>query len=364
MRWTSALLSLAIIAGLALYFAPAAREAARPAAVAAAEGPRAQPAPAPVAVRVLEVAAEETADRLLVPGRTAAFRRVHVAAETAGLVITEPMHRGRRVTQGTVLCRLDPGSRPAQLAEAEARREEARAEANAAESLSAKGFTSETTRIARQAELEAAQAAVDLMRLDIDRLEIRAPFDGILETDTAELGTLLSVGDPCVTLIDLTRLRASGFVSEQVVDRISAGAPASARLVNGETADGIISFIAQVADPDTRTYEVEITFENPDERLRDGMTAELRIDLAPERAHRIPQSALTLDDDGRLGVRLAVNGPQGPVARFAPVSLLRDDPEGVWVRGLPETARVIVAGQEFVRDGRAIAPVPVDGAPS
>ncbi|MGF1446815.1 MAG: efflux RND transporter periplasmic adaptor subunit [Pikeienuella sp.] len=361
MRWTSALLSLAVVAGLALYFAPASEETSQPPAAEptslSATAEIAAQAPRPVPVRVLTVTAEETADRLLVPGRTAAFRRVHVPAETAGLVISEPMQRGRAVATGEVLCRLDPGSRPAQLAEAQARLEEARAEARAADSLSAKGFTSETTRIARQAELEAAQAAVDLMELDIARLEVKAPFAGLLETDTAELGTRLDIGAPCATLVDLTKLQATGFVAEQVIDRIAPGGPATVRLVNGETAAGHISFIARVADPDTRTYEVEITLENPGGRLRDGMTAELRIELSPERAHRIPQSALTLDDNGRLGVRLAEPGPRGPVARFVPVMLLRDDPRGIWVRGLPETAQVIVVGQEFVRDARPIAPV-------
>ena len=49
-------------------------------------------------------------------------------------------------------------------------------------------------------------------------------------------------------------------------------------------------------------------------------------------------------------MRLARDG----VARFAPVSVLRDETRGVWVTGLPDTARVIVAGQEFVREGRAV----------
>ncbi|GMG82266.1 multidrug efflux RND transporter periplasmic adaptor subunit VexE [Paralimibaculum aggregatum] len=361
MRWTSLLLSLAVVIGLAVYFAPRGEapapvvdgEAPAPTPAAAAE---AAPEVAPVAVLVLTVTAEETADRLLVPGRTSAIRRVSIAAETDGLVVSEPRRRGARIAAGEVLCRIDPGSRQAQLAEALARREKARADAAAAESLSAKGFTAETTRIARQAELEAAQAAVDLIRLDIARLEIRAPFDGILETDTAELGARLGLGDVCATLTDLTRLRATGYVSEQVVDRITPGGPASVRLVNGAQAEGSVTYISRSADEDTRTYEVEITLDNADGRLRAGMTAELRIDLAPERAHKVPQSALTLDDDGRLGLRLAEETATGHHARFVPVSILRDEPDGLWVRGLPETARVIAVGQEFVRDGRPIRP--------
>ncbi len=97
---------------------------------------------------------------------------------------------------------------------------------------------------------------------------------------------------------------------------------------------------------------------NQDGRIRDGMTAELRIDLPAEVAHLIPQTALTLDDAGRLGVRLAAEGK----ARFVEIRIIRDEIDGVWVTGLPDRASVIVVGQEFVRDGRSIAPTVLDRA--
>jgi len=304
----------------------------------------------PVPVSVLVVAADQVAERITLRGRTMPDRSVTLEAETDGRVISAPLRKGARVETGAVLCRLDPGSRPAQLAEAEAALKEARAEAEAAESLSAKGFTAETTRFARQAALQAAAARVELVRLDISRLEIRAPFDGWLETDTAELGSRLARGDPCATLVDLSRLRATAYVSERRVGALALGQSAEVRLVNGQTAAGRITHVARVADPQTRTYEVEVTVENPGARLRAGMTAEIGIALAPRRAHLVPQSALTLDDAGRLGLRLAVDG----VARFAPVEIVAEAARGVWVTGLADRARVIVAGQEFVRDGRAV----------
>ncbi len=324
------------------------------AGLAAAPAPRAEDRPA-VRVMVLEVGSQALEDRLAVPGRTRANRRVEVEAETTGPVISTPLRRGARVAAGDLLCRIDPGSRPAQLREAEARLAEARADAAAAASLSAKGFAAETTRMTREAELGAAEAQVDLMRLEIDRLEIRAPFAGLLETDAAELGSRLEAGETCATVIDLARIRVSGFVAERAVDRLTLGAPARVRLVTGREAEGRLSFIAAVADPDTRTYEVEVTIDNADGAIRDGMTAELILALPPVRAHRLPQSALTLDDDGRLGVRLAEDG----AARFVPVSVLTDRRDGVWVTGLPETARVIVVGQDFVRDGGRVEAVEI-----
>ncbi|MEM9147154.1 MAG: efflux RND transporter periplasmic adaptor subunit [Pseudomonadota bacterium] len=325
-------------------------------------GPSVAVAAEPVRVVVLDVSAEPRSGRLLVAGRTMASRRVEVEAETAGLVISDPRRRGAKVEAGDVLCRIDPGPRPAQLREAEAKLAEAEAEAAAAESLSAKGFAAETTRKARLAELEAAQAGVDQMELDVRRLEIRAPFAGHLESDTAELGARLDIGEPCATVVDLSTVKAAGYVSEQSVDQLALGDDAEVRLVTGALAAGPITFISRVADPDTRTYEVEVTLTNPEGRIRDGMTAELSLPLPIVHAHRVPQSALTLDDEGRLGVRLAVtDGPAGGGgwhAEFVPIAVLEDLPDAVWIAGLPELARVIVIGQEFVRNGGAIEPVP------
>lgn len=66
-----------------------------------------------------------------------------------------------------------------------------------------------------------------------------------------------------------------------------------------------------------------------------------------------PQSALTLDNDGTLGVRLVT---ADNTAQFQPVSILRDTQEGVWLGGLPDQADVILLGQEYVTDGVPVLP--------
>lgn len=307
----------------------------------------------PVSVMVLETEEETTTGTLTLRGRTEANRTVDVAAEITGIIVSQPLRRGTQVAEGQVLCELSPGTRQAQLQQAEADLARAQADFTAAERLTERGFVAETTRMARSAELEAAEAALDLVRLDITKLKITAPFAGLLETDTAELGARLAPGDVCATVIDLATVKVTGFVGEQSVDAVSQGATAVARLINGQTAEGEITFVSRMADEDTRTYLVEVTLANDEQRLRDGMTAELLIDLPPQRAHLVPQSALTLDDQGRLGLRIA----EKTEARFVPVRPLRDERGGVWVEGLPAKATIIVVGQEFVRDGRKIRPV-------
>lgn len=369
MRITSLLLAASIVAGLLYWFhfrhqtdgavaavATSAPENTELTASSADEDPVAETAEPlgidddAVPVMVLASTARTTNSSLIVRGRTKAARDVQVAARTSGSVISQPLRRGALVTKGQPLCELDAGIREAELAEVEAALVEAEAEVNASTRLQQKGYAAEMTLKTRLARLEAVEARLDRVKWDIDQLIVRAPFDGVLESDTAELGTFLSTGGVCADVIDLSSVKVSGFVSEKEIDLLSVGQEAQARLINGIEAIGNITFLSRVADEQTRTFAVEVVLPNPDGRIRDGMTAELRIDLPEGKGHLVPQSALTLDDQGRMGVRIDEDG----IARFRPIRILSLEPGGAWVSGLADEARIIVVGQEFVRDGRPI----------
>ena len=360
--------------------------------------PSAEPAAEPesgVRVVALRSRAETIDNAVVLRGQTRATRQVEVRAETSATVISEPLRKGTFVQAGDVLCKLDPGTREAALAEAEARLTEARSRVpetearvieararleeasinfNAAEKLSKDGYASETrlksaTATVRSAEaaiasaeaglentqagIQAATAAVAAAEREIDRLTIVAPFGGLLESDTAELGSLMQPGGLCATVIQLDPIKLIGFVPETEVDRVHDGAQAGAELISGERIVGTVTFLSRAADPTTRTFQVEITVPNPDLAIRDGQTATIAIASDGAQAHKLPQSALTLDNDGKLGVRTV--GPDNIVA-FMPVKLLRDTPDGIWVGGLPDEAAVLVVGQDFVTAGVKVIP--------
>lgn len=324
--------------------------------------PVAAPAPAAsaparkqVSVIALPSRAQAIDTGILLRGRTEATRQVEVRAETAGLVVSEPIRKGSLVAAGALLCQLSPGTRLASLAEAEARLAEAQINLHAAEQLSQGGFASESRLAAARAAFQAAEAMVEAARREIDQLGITAPFAGLLETDAAETGSLLQPGSLCATVIQLDPIRLVGFVPEVDVERVATGAMAGGRLVSGREIAGEVTFMSRSADERTRTFRVEVEVPNPDLAIRDGQTAEIVIAARGTSAHLLPASALTLDDDGRLGVRLVERGGEGPLARFQAVGLVRDTTAGVWVTGLPEVAEVIVVGQEYVSDGTPLA---------
>lgn len=348
-----------------------------------------------VGVVALHSTAQAIDSAVILRGETQAMRQVTVRAETTSRVISDPLRRGTYVEAGQELCRLDPGTRPAALAdaqaalanarasvpaaqaklsEAEAKLNEARINLNVSTKLSDSGYAAETRLAASEAAeksaeagiesarsglesskagIQSAQAAVAMAEKEIDRLVITAPFAGLLETDTAELGTLLQAGATCATVLQLDPIKLVGYVPETEVDRVTLGALAGARLANGTELRGIVTFLSRSADPQTRTFRVDIDVPNPDMKIRDGQTAEILIAADGAKAHLLPQSSLTLNDEGALGVRLV---GAGNIVEFTPIQLIRDTINGVWVTGLNETADVIIIGQEYVTDGVLVAP--------
>ncbi|KAA9009287.1 efflux RND transporter periplasmic adaptor subunit [Histidinibacterium aquaticum] len=204
-----------------------------------------------------------------------------------------------------------------------------------------------------RAGIQSARAAVASAEQAIEQLTMEAPFAGLMETDAAEIGTLLQPGGLCATVIQLDPIKVVGFVPEAEVGKVETGAHAGARLASGREVSGQVTFLSRSADETTRTFRVEITVDNEDLTISDGQTADILIQASGQSAHLLPQSALTLDDEGTLGVRTV---REDDTAGFTPVTIIRDTVEGVWVAGLPETAEIIVVGQEYVTEGTPIRP--------
>ena len=157
-------------------------------------------------------------------------------------------------------------------------------------------------------------------------------------------------GSLCGTIIQLDPIKVTGFIPEADVNRVTEGVRAAAQMIDGTQVFGTVDFLSRSADPKTRTFLVEIRVPNADLKLRDGQTADILIEADGAQAHLIPQSALTLNDNGDLGVRVVSNG----AALFTPVTILRDTSKGVWVGGLPFAADIILVGQEYTSDGTPV----------
>ncbi len=308
----------------------------------------------PFRVEVRRISSRQREARLVMRGRTEAFRRVDARARTAGIVEEVAVDEGRTVKAGDLLCRLDMASRYAQLAEAKAKLKSAELELKVADDLVKQKFASKTRQASDKAKFDAAQSAVELMQREMSYTKITAPIDGLIDTRPAEPGSFLQVGSVCARVLVLDPLLIVGQVSEREIAALTPGMNGTANLVTGETVEGTIRHVATSADAATRTFRVELAVPNPGKKLRDGVTSDVTIPLATKNAHKFSPAVLTLNDNGEIGVRVV---DASNIVRFAPVKILADDKDGIWVAGLPETVTLITVGQEYVTEGQKVEPV-------
>ncbi|MCB2110447.1 MAG: efflux RND transporter periplasmic adaptor subunit [Rhodobacteraceae bacterium] len=318
-----------------------------------AETETAQPAQTTV-VRTVAAVVPNFADhaRLIrLSGNTGADKSTVLAARTSGIISALPIEKGAAIADGTVVMSIEGPDVIAGVATAKALLEQRSQELSVAEKLFKTGNTAELSLIGTRAAKSAAEAQLSQAEAAADRLNLHAPFGGVVESVDVELGEWVTAGTPVATLLALDPIVVRAEVSELDVGYVAVGDKAEVRLVNGETLEGTVRHLAKDASATTRTYPVEVALPNPDGRIPSGMTAEVRLFTKAVRSVTVPRSVITLSSEGELGLRVV--GPDN-VAKFASVELIDDTPKGLVLAGVPDDARIIVAGQDLVRDGETV----------
>ena len=229
-------------------------------------------------------------------GFTEADKFVQVRAEVSGRVISRPVKQGDFVNEGDLICQLYIAGREAYP-------------------------------------------------------KIVAPFSGYLEMLRVDEGDYLNTGAVCASLIDPDPMLLVADIAEKDIAEIELGSEASAKLISGKMIYGKVSFIASSADKNTRTFRVEISVNNKDRTIRDGVSAEIFIKGRQVPSHIISPAILSLNEQGKLGIRTVDD--QNKVT-FQEIQILEDTNNGMWVSGLEEKVRIITLGQEYVFQGQVV----------
>jgi multidrug efflux system membrane fusion protein len=309
-------------------------------------------------VAVLPTASEMHARRIVLSGRTQADKRVTAVARTSGIVMDLRVRRGSIVKAGEVIAVLSDEARESQVAQAKARLEQRKLEATARLRLIETGSYALLNKPQLEAELKAAQAGLAQAEAEQRKGEVTAPIAGVVNEVPVEVGQALQVmmaGANVAEIIALDPMLAVVEVAERQLAGVVVGGRAEVRTVTGQKAEGVVRFVSRKASQGTRTYRVDIEVQNSSGAIPDGVTCEVDLLLAAVPAAKVPRSALTFSSEGRLGIRHV--GPDGKVA-FAPVSIVEDAQNDLWLAGLPDGARVIVEGQDFVKEGELVEAVP------
>ena len=354
--------------------------------LALACGPAEAPAPPPPEVLVVEVVARDVPIVSEWLGTTEGSIDAEIRAQVSGYLISRDYREGSRVEAGALLFRIDP--RPFQatldqargdLGRAEAARELSRLDVARYTPLVASGAVSRQeydTAVQRlrsnDAALQSARAAVEKARIELGFSEIRSPIGGVVGVAKRQLGDFVGPTDPepLTAVSQLDPIRVTFQSSEQEYLRFAARfeqAVQAGRFDSGGVemvlADGSLYPHRGVGypagreiDPRTGTITVKADFPNPDQLLRPGQYARVRVttDLAPG-ALVVPLRAvqdlqglaqLTLvGADDEVEVRTVTKG-----ASWGSLQVI--------TQGVSAGERVIVEGMQKVRPGMTVAPKP------
>lgn len=311
---------------------------------------QAEPAPLRTVAAVVPVFADH-AREIRIAGATEADKSAVLAAKADGIVEMLGVTQGDEIGSDTLVLKLVGADVTADIAMAKASLEQASQELDVGEKLFARGGLAELQLTTRRSAKAAADAALQQAQTAEDKLVLKAPFAGTVDKVEVEVGEWVQAGVPIATVLSLDPIVVKAEISERDIGFISVGGKAQVRLVSGVEMDGTVRHIAKQASVGTRTFVVEVALPNPDRKIGAGMTAEMRLFAAPVPAITVPRSVITLSENGLIGVRIV--GPDS-IAKFAPVTLLDDTPQGMVVTGVPDGVRIIVAGQDLVRDGDAV----------
>jgi len=294
---------------------------------------------------------------LLLQGQIEPWQSVFISARIPGTVESLNVSLGDRVEAGQIMATLSEDGRRAAVTRWQSRLRKLEADLAAARRLRERELISESEILTLQSELATAKAELAEVQNLIDHLTPRAPFAGTINHKSVDEGDLVQVGSPLFELVRIDRLKAVGQVPQQSVSQVATGQMVNIETLDGDTLNGKVGFVASAANPQTRSFAVEIAIDNPERKRVAGGSATLRIALPEVDAMFVSPAYLSLDDNGRPGIR-HVNDNDEVV--FSTVRLLSITTEGAWVTGLPSEIRLITRGAGFVSLGQKVRPVRAD----
>lgn len=322
-------------------------------------------------------------EQFTISGTLTAERSTRLSPRVDGLVAKMHVDAGDRVGRGQVLMELDPAvgrqalSRVrAQAAEAAAAVAESERLYEEARRLGKDQYIAASQVAAREAELQLARAALSSARASereqaelVQRHALPAPFAGVIAEKMAEVGEWVQRGTPVLALVATDRVRLDVQVPQERYADIDQDAEVTvvADALGDQPLRARVGAKVPVTDPGARTFLLRLLVEDPQGRLLPGTSARAEFALpAREAALAVPRDALLRQPDGGYSLFVVEEAGEGQrageaerdaglVARQRTVTVLRDQGDMAAVtEGLQPGERVVVRGNEALRDGQAV----------
>jgi RND family efflux transporter MFP subunit len=327
-------------------------------------------------VNVVLPSSSTASQEIVLPGSTQAFNDTPIYARTNGYLKRWYVDIGSRVTQGQLLAEIDTPEVDQQLEQARADLKNAQANSQLAQItatrwqnlLKTNAVSKQETDQAVQ-DLSARQASVESMTANVHRLEqlqsfekVYAPFSGVITARNTDIGALINAGAGGVPqelfhMAAVNKLRVYVAVPEVNSQAAQTGAKATLTLDEfpGESFEGRIVRNSDSIDAASRTLNVEVDVDNPQDRIKTGAYVFVHLKL-PQAAHNSAQS-LTIPANTLLfrseGLRVGV--VRNARAELVPIKIGRDFGSTVEVvAGLHPTDQIIVSPSDSLTSGTEV----------
>ncbi len=253
--------------------------------------------------------------------------------------------------------------------QAKARFDETRAQVDAATAQIASAEASEQAAQRKigvaEGQIAAARGGLDSSRIQLADTALVAPMDAVILKRSVEVGDLAQPGRVAFTLAEVGTVKVVFGVPDFVVQHLALGRPQAITVeaLPGETLQGRISRINPSADPQSRTFDVEVSVPNPQDRLKVGGIASLALGQTEpvHEALAVPLTSVVRDPSqpNAFAVLVAEGDGDTATARLRPVEL--GDPHGNMItvlKGVTQGERVLTTGATEVKNGEKVHIIP------
>ena len=262
-----------------------------------------------------------------------------LAAARANLVVIE-----KRLSIANELAK-DNFTAPLELAQLKADYENARVQLAKIET--AQNYRSELEVAQNLARVEAARASLAALETQLEDSTIRSPVSGLLETLHVEKGERMRRDAAAATILGMDTLSVIVAVPQNDIAQISVGDMVDVDIAGAGSNKGKVTKIASQSNQSTRTFDVEVSLQNKDRKLRGGVTVEASIDVGTIPAFGISPAHLSVSAGGSLLAKISVDG----MVQTVDVEMVRSGGEKVFVSGLTDGTTLLTVGQAFVEAG-------------
>lgn len=304
-----------------------------------------------VRVETVQVARSDARLSLTLPGEVQGSRDAVLASALGGYVEAVLVEPGEEVRKGQALARINTRIYAAQRAQAEARLQQASDQVTRLEALGELGAEAQLS--SARLDLVAAEAGLELARVQHARSVITAPFAGRVGQLDLEVGEVINPSAPVARLLTLDPVVVTVSISDKDIGAVQAGMQVQVTAdARGIPVEGVLTHVDPAADLRTRTFVAEVEVPNPDHRLLPGMIASVAIDQPfAEDALVLPQEFLVTRMDG-VGVFKV--GPENRAvwSPVVPSMVVRD--QVVVESGVAVDDVVVISGHRGLQDGDAL----------